>query len=323
MTSAPVPQTKVDFRSTHGAPVEAVALDSIRRAASAAHLASVQWPKFTMFLLYTQGVGRHILDFEPHAVTPGTLIMVRAGTSHQFNLTSDMDGTALVVAEDFILPDALSPLRQVLSQLDWHVASALSSNAQEEFLATCAAIERDARRHAGQPLLPHLLRERLYALLVVLHLDWAATQPKPAAQASRQKDMLRDFRRLVDARFLERWSVADYARKLGYAERTLTRACLATEGRSAKALIDARLMLEIRRWIANSDETLDAIAHRLRFGEAGNLTQFFRRLTGRTPSDFRAEWRGNQPVSAPAFDRIQSRVRAARSDSASRSDQIR
>lgn len=303
MSDEPFPQAKVVFRSEHGAPVEAVPLGRIRTAGSAAHLASTQWPKFTMFLLYTQGFGQHTLDFEFHAVAPGTLIMVRAGSSHQFNLTPDMDGMALVVAEDFILPETLSPLRQVLSQLDWRVASRLSSAAQEEFLATCAAIERDARRHAGQPLLPHLLRERLYVLLVALHLDWAAAKPEPAAH---HHDMLRDFRRLVDARFLDRWGVADYARKLGYAERTLTRACLAVEGRSAKALIDARLELEIRRWIANSDDSFDAIAHRLRFGEASNLTQFFRRVTGRTPSDFRAEWRGDQPVSERSLNRIQS-----------------
>jgi AraC-like DNA-binding protein len=323
MTPQINPQTKVGFRSSHGAPVEAVPLDRIRQTGSAAHLASVQWPKFTMFLLYTQGAGQHVLDFTPHAIAPGTLIMVRAGTSHQFQLSQDMDGVALVVSEDFILPDALSPLRQVLSQLDWHVASTLSPAAQDEFLSTCAAIERDAERHAGQPLLPHLLRERLFAFLVALHLDWAATRATPTEHGARRNDIMRDFRRLVEARFLDRWSVADYARKLGYAERTLTRACLAVEGRSAKAMIDDRLALEARRWIANSDDTLEAIAHRLRFGEASNLTQFFRRVTGRTPSDFRAEWRGDQPVMDRALDRIQSRVSAARSDSGARSDQTR
>lgn len=309
MRQVSLPQAKVEFRSDHGAPVEAVPLSRIRKAGSAAHLASVQWPKFTMFLLYTHGFGQHILDFEPHAVAPGTLIMVRAGSSHQFNLTPDMQGMALVVAEDFILPEALSPLRQVLSQLDWHVASSLSPSARQEFLATCAAIECDARRHIGQPLLPHLLRERLYVLLVALHLDWSAARPDPAARVARNDDILRAFRRLVDARFLDRWRVADYARKLGYAERTLTRACLATEGRTAKALIDDRLTLEIRRWIANSDDTLDAIAHRLRFGDASNLTQFFQRVTGRSPSDFRAEWRGGSPEGGQT---ISDGVRAAR-----------
>lgn len=88
-------------------------------------------------------------------------------------------------------------------------------------------------------------------------------------------------------------------------------------------MIDDRLALEARRWIANSDETLEAIAHRLRFGDASNLTQFLRRVTGRTPSDFRAEGRGDQPEMDRALDKIQSRVSAARSDSGARSDQTR
>lgn len=285
---------EVPFRSRHGAPIEAVPLRRIRQVATPGHLRAVQWPKFTMFLLYTQGVGQHILDFESFSVSPGTLIVVGARTSHQFRLTDDMDGIALVVAEDFILPAALSPVRQVLSQMDWHVRSVLSETAQEEFMLTSAAIERYAERYAGEQLLPLLLREQLYSLLVILHLDWIATQPPSAEGVSAQADLTREFRRLVNENFLNRWSVADYAKKLGYAERTLTRACLSLEGRSAKALVDDRLCLEIRRWIANSDETLDAIAHRLQFGDASNLTQFFRRVTGRTPSDFRAEWRGSQ-----------------------------
>jgi len=264
-----------------------------------------------MFLLYTKGVGQHILDFEPYSVSPGTLIIVGAGTSHQFRLTDDMDGIALVVAEDFILPASLSPVRQVLSQMDWHVRSILSASAQEEFKLATSAIERYAGRYTGEPLLPLLLREQLYSLLVIVHLDWTATQPRSAEGVSAQADLAREFKRLVNVHFLDRWSVADYAKKLGYAERTLTRACLSLEGRSAKALVDDRLCLEIRRWIANSDETLDAIAHSLQFGDASNLTQFFRRVTGRTPSDFRAEWRGLQRQTEPTLGSVQLRLNAA------------
>ena len=328
MTDIDTQRTKVAFKSASGLPIEAVPLSRIRNVASEAHLRAVQWPTFTMFLLYTQGVGQHVLDFEPHAVAPGTLIMVRAGTSHQFRLTDDMDGLALVVAADFILPPGLSPLGQVLSQMDWHPSSALTQEMQRDFRSTFNAIREDTDRHHAQALLPHLLRERLYTMLVLLHLDWAKTYPAAPDRVLPQVDLTREFRWLVNAHFLDRWSVADYAKKLGYAERTLTRACLATAGHSAKSMIDQRLTLEIRRWIANSDDTLDAIAHRLRFGDASNLTQFFRRVTGRAPSDFRAEWRDGQTLSDQtasdrALDRIQSRVNAARSDSASRSDQMR
>jgi AraC-like DNA-binding protein len=74
--------------------------------------------------------------------------------------------------------------------------------------------------------------------------------------------------------------------------RNETRAWLDLEARTAKRIIDERLALEARRMIANSDETIDAIAFALRFQVASNLTQYFRRVTGLTPSEFRRIRRG-------------------------------
>lgn len=282
----------VRFASEGGIPVKAVTLDDIRRKASARHLAAVQRPDFTMFLLFTEGQGEHVVDFERYSVEPGRLIMVSAGRTHQFRLTPDMQGNILVVDQDFILPERLSPLRQALSKLDWPVASVLSVDAQADFIGTCDLIRSDSNRFRDDPLLPHLLRQRLYALLVLVHLEWSRKAERAPSGNARQADLLAEFRDLVDRHFLDRWTVADYARKLGYAERTLTRACLDLDARSAKRIIDERLALEARRMIANSDETIDAIAFALRFPDASNLTQFFRRVTGATPSDFRRIWRG-------------------------------
>jgi len=73
--------------------------------------------------------------------------------------------------------------------------------------------------------------------------------------------------------------------------RNETRACPDLEARTAKRIIDERLALEARRMIANSDETIDAIAFALRFLDASNQTQFVCRVTGATPSEFRRIWR--------------------------------
>jgi len=291
MVEDPGPEV-VEFVSDGGTPVEAITLGDIRRKGSVRHLAAVQRPQFTLFILYRKGHGEHVVDFERFTVVRGRLIMVPAGRTHQFQLTPEMQGEVLVVDQDFILPERLSPLRQSLSKLDWPVASLLSERAQEDFIDTCDRVRSDAARFRGDPLLPHLLRQRLYALLVLLHLDWSRNVQRTTSGSARQADLLREFRELVNRHFLDRWTVADYARKLGYAERTLTRTCLELEARTAKRLIDERLALEARRMIANSDETIDAIAFALRFQDASNLTQFFRRVTGATPSEFRRIWRG-------------------------------
>ncbi len=281
----------VPFRSTSGQRIEVVTLNAMRRHSGTGHLARVQRPGFVMLLMYTAGQGVHVIDYEEYPVSPGSLVAMTPGRTQQFRLTDDLQGTALVIARDFVLPAELSGLRSILSKLDWHPHSNLSVGAQSDFLATCDAIVADSERFAGHDLLEPLLRERLYAWLVLMHIDWSGLQTLAAGPSRAQTDMLTAFRDLIEDHFLDRWTIADYARKLGFAERTITRACLAIEGRSAKQMIDARLLLEVRRWLANSDETIETIAYRLRFGDASNLVQFFRRLDGGVPSAFRSTWR--------------------------------
>lgn len=59
----------------------------------------------------------------------------------------------------------------------------------------------------------------------------------------------------------------------------------------AKAVITDRLVLEAKRLLAHSLLPVAGIGDQLGFGEATNFVKFFRRETGLTPGDFRAEQR--------------------------------
>ncbi|MFI1073308.1 helix-turn-helix domain-containing protein [Streptomyces puniciscabiei] len=79
----------------------------------------------------------------------------------------------------------------------------------------------------------------------------------------------------------------DYADRLGYTVKTLTRGCQAATGQSVKQTIDARVALQAQRLLAHTDEPVAVIARRLGFSEPTNFGKFFTRQTGTTPSDFR------------------------------------
>ena len=78
------------------------------------------------------------------------------------------------------------------------------------------------------------------------------------------------------------------AARLGYSPRTLTRACLAATGRSAKQVIDDRVTLEAMRLLAVTDDPIADIGRRLGFPEPTNFGRFFARETGQSPGNFRA-----------------------------------
>ncbi|MFD5825136.1 helix-turn-helix transcriptional regulator, partial [Lentzea sp. NPDC060358] len=91
----------------------------------------------------------------------------------------------------------------------------------------------------------------------------------------------------LERAFTRSRNAAEYAAAIGYSARSLNRICLAATGRTAKALIDARVALEAKRLLAHTDLSSAAIGHRLGFSEATNFTKFFLRETGTSPGAFR------------------------------------
>jgi AraC-like DNA-binding protein len=82
--------------------------------------------------------------------------------------------------------------------------------------------------------------------------------------------------------------VEDYAERLDCSVRTLTRACLAVTGRSAKQVIDDRVALQAMRLLAATDTPIAEIGRWLGFPEPTNFGRFFQREVGQSPGAFRA-----------------------------------
>ncbi|MNY63232.1 HTH-type transcriptional activator Btr [compost metagenome] len=53
-------------------------------------------------------------------------------------------------------------------------------------------------------------------------------------------------------------------------------------------VINARLLLEVKRELAYSSRSIKEIAHELGFSDEGYFSRFFRKHTQQTPSEFRS-----------------------------------
>jgi AraC-like DNA-binding protein len=58
---------------------------------------------------------------------------------------------------------------------------------------------------------------------------------------------------------------------------------------TAKRVIVERIVLEAKRLLARSALTVAAISHQLGFDEPTNFVKYFKRETGTTPAQFRAQ----------------------------------
>ncbi|MEZ0021947.1 AraC-like DNA-binding protein [Kitasatospora sp. MAP12-15] len=133
-------------------------------------------------------------------------------------------------------------------------------------------------------LTTELLRHLLAALLLRI-----ARLPHPGDHdPTAGGETFRAFQRELEASFAVNRNAHDYAARIGYSSRTLTRACLAATGRTAKELIDLRVALEAKRLLAHTRLPVAAIGRMLGFTEPTNFGKYFTRATGHTPGEFRA-----------------------------------
>lgn len=104
-----------------------------------------------------------------------------------------------------------------------------------------------------------------------------------------EQAQFRRFRHRLETDFASRHQVQHYAQALGMSDKTLSRVCVAATGMPAKAVINARLLLEAKRLLAHTAMPVQTVASQLGFDEATNFVKFFRKAGGATPLAFRKQ----------------------------------
>lgn len=240
------------------------------------------------------------VDFVPYECRAGTVLHVRPGQVQRLpagaaGRPAELDAVVLLFTADF--PPRMAAVAGLLD-LEFGPAAVTVDGDDGDADADADALYRaaadlmaeyqllDTREGDAARLSVELLRQLTGTLLVRVA---RAAQPSGHGDAN---EVFRAFRLAVERSFAATRDVRDYASRLGYAPRTLTRACLAATGTTAKQFLDARVALEAKRLLVHTDLSVAAIGRAVGFSEATNFGKFFAREVGETPGAFRAAERG-------------------------------
>lgn len=252
-----------------------------------------------LLALTTAGHGTAEVDFAPRLCRPGSLLWVRPHQALRFDGNAGLDA-ALVTWQPGVLSGehlAGMPVDDPAGPSRWQLAGEDEDAVISEF----TQLSVDCGRHASGPVAAALLRHQLAVLLLRLALLPADDTVDPGTAEGRT---FARFRRALEDGHRTTRRVEDYADRLGCSVRTLTRACLAVTGRTAKQIVDDRVALEARRLLACTDLSVAEIGRRLGFGEPTNFGRFFHRESGMSPGAFRGatpEHRTRAELPAPGL----------------------
>lgn len=244
--------------------------------------------EFHALVCVTQGQSIQMVDFKSICCKPGSLLFVRAGQAHNYGQNEDWDGWNVLFRPEFVLPVSTTThdLKLVLDLKTLPEHMILSSQELRKVTDLLQQIREDTMIDAMRENVHRLLRHQLHTLLTRLSILQGNRQAQELL-ASPASERFRRFQQLVEERFLQWHQVSEYASHLGCAEKSLTRAVMASMGMTAKSFIAARIALEAKRLLVHTDFSVTTIADKLGFDEPTNFGKFFKREAHCTPAEFR------------------------------------
>ena len=241
-------------------------------------------------ILYLQsGAGEVLLDNVKVSVQAPCILFIPTQIVHGFSWAGAVEGHVITAVQHplesitrmlcpTLLPQLLKP--QVIAIPHW-------SPAQDPLLPLCLALYEEYHNRAREHVACSM--SLLLALVIQFMRFSAVGDPSPATANTRRSQQVTSFRELVDVHFRQHRSLNDYADELGVTAATLGRLCQEQLGMTPMTVINARLVLEAKRDLAHSSQSVKQIAHGLGFTDVGYFSRFFRKHVQSSPREFRSQ----------------------------------
>ncbi|XIG79300.1 AraC family transcriptional regulator [Streptomyces sp. SGAir0957] len=232
---------------------------------------ATQRADFHVLALVDSGPGAVTVDFLQHPLEDRSAVWIPPGAVHRWDDIAHVAGHLVLFAPTAPVTDAT---RELVASPDlaahWNIPDAARpfvDMARDHLLLEAAAAHPDSLTE-----LPAILLSALLARLRPPHADAGLAHP-----------LFQSFRADVEAHFRHHHDATYYARALGYAPRTLSRAVQQATGRTAKAYLVERIVLEAKRLLAHDRLTAARCAAALGFPDASSFSLFFYKATGQRP----------------------------------------
>lgn len=132
---------------------------------------------------------------------------------------------------------------------------------------------------------PHIIRSLLYFSLSKLNRLYS--KQFNISPNTHSNSIIYKFKEQLELNIRSMHSVEDYCRLLHIKRHQLNVIMKEHTGHTSKEIINARLLQEVKTELRYTHKTIAEIAHALNFSEPNNLTRFFGRMEGISPSLYR------------------------------------
>lgn len=239
---------------------------------------------FYHLLLFTQGQGKHTIDFESFEVMPWQFYAMSPGQIHRWSFEGQTDGYVVNFDADFF--------KTFLLRSDYLQSFSFFSGTVSDSVFIIKTNQRDQLIEAFERLKANLddVDYTRVSLLHIFHLlEKQRDLPITFRHDPYNHTLLQNFLSLIETHYKKQRLPKDYAAMLYITPNHLNALCQEALKTSAGDLIRNRVLLEAKRLLVIKDYTISEIAFELNFNDNSYFTKFFKKGVGFTPEEFRKQ----------------------------------
>jgi AraC family transcriptional regulator, transcriptional activator of pobA len=245
---------------------------------------------FFMLILIEQGTGHHMVDFVKHSFAPGSLIFIQREQVHCFDFSNHPEGKVLVFTQAFL--DQVHSNMHLPNYTPTHLNShhsplfTLEDNSYGRVVTLIKEIMTEQLDQQREPLIVMYL---FSALALLLRKQNQRSHTSTLSQEQSKK--LSQFFSLLQDNYRQIRDATWYANQMNTTYKTLNQVCKSAAGLTAKQMVDAFVILEIKRQLVIRKVSSQQIAYEFGFDDASNFVKYFKNMESLTPSQFQQKHR--------------------------------
>lgn len=255
---------------------------------------SVKYPHrhdFFEVLYLLKGSGFHVIDGNKYEIKPPCVFFMSPGQAHKLELSNDIEGYIFIFTADFYLLNRSNQNSLIEFPFFYTIHQdnpplPLENESDVRFLES---LFRQSITETGQTgdYTPEMLRSILDLILTTCAARYRVTANM--LNKGKGQMLVKRFFHLLEENHHKNLSLSDYSGMIGVTPNHLTQTVKLLTGKTSSQIIKAKQLMEIKRLLVHTNLSVSEIANQLNFEDQSYFTKFFKRETGTTPIQYRAE----------------------------------
>lgn len=247
---------------------------------------------FYVGVLFTEGTGTHEIDFESYEIRPGKVFFLKPGQTHAWEFKTSPQGYIFFHTKEFYEIKFLDHQLEAFPFFYSYQNPPYIDVLKEAKNKMTQSFENLYEEYSNDQLFKGI---KLVNLLQQIYIDLTRMYSIELGDKKRLSlsylTILEQLEILINHHFLQEKSPQFYAQKLNISSKHLNRVVRATVNKTTSTLIMDRSMLEAKRRMVHTHDSLSHIAYALAFSDYAYFSKVFKLKTGMSPLQFRKKYK--------------------------------